>query len=283
MACCGLKCSKAFVVIFNLFFWVSGCAFVALGGLFLMDETYQHYFTLFTIDSPYIDEPAKCLQIAALAIIGFGGFIIFVGFFGCCGSCQESKCMLGIYIFVLILISLVEVALGLAGGYFRVYFPGHLGTTLRVKLETDYGKPNHDVFSKAINYTQYELKCCGIMNHEDYVRSGFTNNSISSHNSKNGVQIIRPLQCCELRIEWGGDVEPWEKPNPKELSRCQSSQNSEYTGALYDNGCWMLLQEWYFERNLILIAVSGGLVLLQIFTIIFSICEIRNIPDYEEQ
>jgi len=175
------------------------------------------------------------------------------------------------------------VALALAGGYLRLYFPGHLGTSLRIKLETDYGKPSSEDFSKAINFTQYELKCCGIMNQEDYVRSSFTNNSISTHNSLNGVQIIRPLQCCELRIEWGADVEPWEKPNPKELERCQSSQNSEYMGALYDTGCWVLLQEWYFERNLILIAASGGLVLLQIFTIIFSVCEIRNIPDYEEQ
>ena len=60
--------------------------------------------------------------------------------------------------FVLILISLVEVVIGLGGLYCKFYFPRDISTTLTRKLEFNYGQPNYEVFSKALNYTQYNVR-----------------------------------------------------------------------------------------------------------------------------
>lgn len=64
---------------------------MALGVLLLVDPTYGYLFTMLTTDS----YPPEILQYTAFACIGLGGFILFVGFFGCCGALQDSKCMLG--------------------------------------------------------------------------------------------------------------------------------------------------------------------------------------------
>jgi len=69
----------------------SGCALVALGVILLYDETYAQFFTMLTA----ANIPQVILQYSAFGCIGLGGFILFVGFFGCCGALQDSKCMLG--------------------------------------------------------------------------------------------------------------------------------------------------------------------------------------------
>lgn len=64
---------------------------VALGVVLLYDQAYSSYFTMLTQAAL----PQEIVQCTAFGCIGLGGFILFVGFFGCCGALQDSKCMLG--------------------------------------------------------------------------------------------------------------------------------------------------------------------------------------------
>jgi hypothetical protein len=64
---------------------------VALGVILLYDQTYMYFFTMLTSGA----FPPEILQYCAFGCIGLGGFILFIGFFGCCGALQDSKCMLG--------------------------------------------------------------------------------------------------------------------------------------------------------------------------------------------
>lgn len=64
---------------------------VALGVVLLYDQAYSAYFTMLT----HASLPQEIVQCTAFGCIGLGGFILFVGFFGCCGALQDSKCMLG--------------------------------------------------------------------------------------------------------------------------------------------------------------------------------------------
>ena len=50
----------------------------------------------------------------------------------------------------------MELGIGLIGVYTRFYFPSHIGPTLTRKLEQDYSR--NEVFSKAIDFTQYEVR-----------------------------------------------------------------------------------------------------------------------------
>jgi hypothetical protein len=66
---------------------------VGLGVVLLYDKSYTYLFTLLNMHSDKY--PKECIDYAAYASIGIGGLILFVGFFGCCGALQESKCMIG--------------------------------------------------------------------------------------------------------------------------------------------------------------------------------------------
>ncbi|ODN02037.1 Tetraspanin-11 [Orchesella cincta] len=269
--CCGPKCSKAFVIFFNIIFWFSGCAMVALGVVLLYDQSYSSYFTLLTTAAL----PQEIVQYTAFACIGLGGFILFVGFFGCCGALQDSKCMLGTYVFCLLLVFLVEAAAALFCLYFRFYFPSEVRQNLKLKLDNDYGMEMQEVFTESLDFTQYELECCGIEGYGDYIHSKWVNKTIA----QKGFQRV-PVTCCvqDKSQEWLQEY-PWKEPKPKDPARCQASDPAEFNESLNAQGCWSKLNSWYSLHNLILAATSGGLALLQILGVAFTICLFRNIGE----
>ena len=50
----------------------------------IYDKTYEYMYTLLNIHPEKY--PPELLFYASYAIIGLGGLILFVGFFGCCGA-----------------------------------------------------------------------------------------------------------------------------------------------------------------------------------------------------
>jgi hypothetical protein len=60
-----------------------------------------------------VDTEDPLLEYAAYILIAMGAFVFLVGFLGCCGAIKESKCMLGLYIFFLVLVMAGELAAGI--------------------------------------------------------------------------------------------------------------------------------------------------------------------------
>ena len=55
-----------------------------------MDPKVNHYMRAsFGVDH------IEAYYVACYTLMGAGGFMTFVGFLGCCGAFQESRCMLG--------------------------------------------------------------------------------------------------------------------------------------------------------------------------------------------
>jgi len=269
--CCGPKCSKTFVILYNILFWISGCAFVGLGACVLYDKSYSYLYTLL---APEPDKyPREIVDYVAYASMGVGGIILFVGFFGCCGALQESKCMLGTYIFFLILICFVEAALGLGTLYCWWTFPdaATAKVTLRNQWTTKYTSEPH--FTAAFNHAQYSMKCCGVESGNDYYK-------MYDQNMKTfNITGIYPLTCCVLSTDYQ-DEEPWVKPKLLNNARDCDRQDRQDVGKYrYDKGCMEEILRWLWLYLIIIGASSGGLALLQILGVLFSLCLMRNIGE----
>jgi len=61
------------------------------------------------------------------------------------------------YVFCLFLVLIVEAGVGLICLYLNFYFPPEVRITLKMKVENNYGMDGADVFTAAMNYTQYDV------------------------------------------------------------------------------------------------------------------------------
>ncbi|XP_072540764.1 tetraspanin-2a [Salminus brasiliensis] len=103
----GMKCVKYLLFFFNFIFWLSGSLVLAVGLWLRFD----------TSTSSLLNEDGApgTFFIAVYILIGAGGIMMLVGFFGCCGAVRESQCLLGSFFACLLVIFGAEVAAGVFG------------------------------------------------------------------------------------------------------------------------------------------------------------------------
>ncbi|KAI4902998.1 hypothetical protein NFI96_012028 [Prochilodus magdalenae] len=102
----GMKCVKYLLFFFNFIFWLSGSLVLALGLWLKFDSSTS---SLLNNGAP------ETFFIAVYILIGAGGTMMLVGFFGCCGAVRESQCLLGLFFTCLVVIFGAEVAAGVFG------------------------------------------------------------------------------------------------------------------------------------------------------------------------
>jgi len=152
---CSDQLAKTLLIIFNLAFLACGIAIVVVA----LTRTHPASF----------DQLVKGLKDVNYMFVAVGAFISLMSFLGCCGAWQESKCMLNIFLVLLVVILIVEVSVG-AVGYAK-----------RNKIEDAIKEGGIEVLKKndaaakdTFNKIQEEFKCCGINGAQDYI-----NNKIS--------------------------------------------------------------------------------------------------------
>ncbi|XP_027002454.1 tetraspanin-2a [Tachysurus fulvidraco] len=101
------KCVKYLLFFFNFIFWLSGSLVFAV-GLWLRFDTS-------TASLLRGDEAPETFFFAVYILIGAGGIMMLVGFFGCCGAVRESQCLLGLFFSCVLIIFATEVAAGVYG------------------------------------------------------------------------------------------------------------------------------------------------------------------------
>ena len=78
---------------------LSGCALLALGIWILVDSDKDALFNLIAKDGDM-----ALMKYLAYGLVAIGGFVLIVGFVGCCGALQESKCLLGTVIMLVFIV-----------------------------------------------------------------------------------------------------------------------------------------------------------------------------------
>ncbi|KAJ8258024.1 hypothetical protein GJAV_G00192310 [Gymnothorax javanicus] len=103
----GMKCVKYLLFVFNFIFWLVGSLVLAVGLWLRLDPD--------TVSLLNEEGAPETFFIGVYILIGAGGLMMLVGFFGCCGAVRESQCLLGSFFACLLVIFGAEVAAGVFG------------------------------------------------------------------------------------------------------------------------------------------------------------------------
>lgn len=189
---------------------------------------------------------------SSIILMVAGGVIMLVTFFGCCGVCTESPCLLYTYGTLLALILLLEIgavitAILLKDDAERVVTDG-----FRNQIQ-NYNVDN--ATTKAWDEIQTGLQCCGIDNFEDW-------KAVSSVPNGNV-----PDSCCVQEIN-GCGVGVIGSPES------QSRINTE--------GCLVKVREFLADNLAIVGGVAGGVVVLQLLGIIVVCCMANRMREQKQ-
>ncbi|XP_052799957.1 CD82 antigen-like [Mya arenaria] len=260
MGFCG-GCFKALLIFFNIIFWLSGAAILGVGVWMIVDKNINSYFDVLNVDTH-----DQYFKYAAYMLIAFGVFVFLVGFFGCCGAIRGSKCLLGLYIFCLVLVFAGEIAAGVISIIYKSEVEKKVDDTLKNSIKEKYSVST--TITEAWDVVQIQLDCCGGLSPEDYTGSKFA--------ERNTTQLIPP-SCCVLTNK----NEAEEKPRSaiaKNATACMEKEADYY----HEKGCKEGLIDWAKMHTAILIGVAMGIGAIQIFGLVIAICLCRQV-DREEK
>lgn len=255
---CGAKCAKILLIIFNFIFWLSGAAILAIGIWMLVAPENAYYLEILKI--PETDE---MLKYASYVLIAVGAIVFIVGFLGCCGAIQESKCMLVSYFICLILILGAEIAAGILGVIYKDKIKENVDTKVPEMIQKQYLETDYTSLTKAWDWLQIEAKCCGYNGPDDY-------------DAGNVKRLLRELgkdipdSCCVLMED-----STVEDIKPKDVEKCQQMEDQYFN----EMGCKEQIMTWFDDHVIIIIGLGLGIGCLELFGMIFAICLCRNIGE----
>ncbi|XP_005093634.1 CD82 antigen [Aplysia californica] len=240
--------ARLLLITFNIIFWLSGVVILGVGIWILVDPDLQDYLDVIKDASGGED----FLKIAAYILIGFGAFVFLVGFCGCCGAIRRSKCLLGLYIFFLVVVCAGELAVGIYVAVYSGEAEDKMETGLKESIQDNYGKS----LTGPWDLVQKELKCCGGLNYSDYENSDWQ--------KKQSDDIKIPVSCCKLNAN--GQI--------INETKCQMAMDGDYF--YKDKGCKGALNDWINDHSIIMIGVGCGIAALELLGLVCAICFCRH-------
>ncbi|KAM7402462.1 hypothetical protein PAMP_017704 [Pampus punctatissimus] len=145
----GMKCVKYLLFVFNFIFWLSGLFVLAVGLWLRLDPQ--------TVELLTGDQAPDTFFIAVYILLGAGGLMMVVGFFGCFGAVRESQCLLASFFACLLIIFGAEIAAGVFGFMNKEQIVEEVQKFYSSSI-ADVSNPN--VTAIAFVYHK-SLNCCG--------------------------------------------------------------------------------------------------------------------------
>ncbi|XP_031164539.2 tetraspanin 36 [Sander lucioperca] len=170
---CGIFTSKTVLLFLSLIFWAAGAALAYVGAYVI--KSYDNFDSF--IQDKYTLVPAAI--IIAISVVMF----IF-GLVGCCATIRESK--VGLSFFFLIIVGMF--AAEVAALVLSFIYQGKINADLERSMNEVFIKyDGQDPETKAVDYLQTQLQCCGVMNYTSWSNTTW----FRSHNN------TVPLSCCK--------------------------------------------------------------------------------------
>ncbi|XP_006627331.1 tetraspanin 36 [Lepisosteus oculatus] len=171
---CGLITSKTVLLLLSLIFWAAGAALAYVGS---------YVFTSYKNYDNFLED--KYTLIPAVVILGVAVVMFIIGIIGCCATLRESRIGLGFFLIIILLIFAAEVAAFVLGVIYRGRVNRDIEKSMAEVFQKYDGKNSE---SRAVDYLQQQLQCCGVKNYSDW------NNTEWFHTSGNGSV---PQSCCK--------------------------------------------------------------------------------------
>jgi len=233
---CGTKCVQYLFFAFNFIFFVLGIAVLGVGIYSRVEN-----------DSWKDLINASTLMQAANLLIAAGTIVAILGFLGCCGACKRWNWMLIGYAIFVILIFILEIAGGIYAYTKRDSLQKELEANLKQGVNVNYKQSGTaaEGMTKAIDYFQQKVQCCGIVGPSDWGKSKW-------NEGKSNTDV--PDSCCKTKSEGCGKVSAYNNSN------------------IYQKGC-VEQGKQYVKDNLWLIGGVGvGIAVVELLGIVFSLC-----------
>lgn len=228
----GYTCVRHTLCVINLLFWILGCGILGV-GLWLRFG-HQGYGTLF---------PAYQILSADQICIATGALVFLVAFLGCCGSWFQSKCLLGAYFALVVLIFILEFIVGTLGFVYRKEVGELLQRELKAGLQDDY-QPNGSI-AETWDQIQQAFSCCGVYGHGDWYQ-------IPAWPDEARV----PVSCCLPEYQFALN------------DTCATSGDSTQW---HNWGCYRKLHMWLMERLYVVGMVCMAFAFIQLFGLIAAL------------
>ncbi|XP_030845089.1 CD9 antigen, partial [Strongylocentrotus purpuratus] len=223
-----------------------GCALLGVGLWLCFDPSMREYATT--------SGDLQVYYIAVYVLIGIGGFMMLVGFLGCCGACMESQALLVLFFVLLLVICAAEV-----GGGIWAYLNRN---KLKMGVENGMQQTISGVYSEddsvtlAFDKMQQALRCCGAVGPEDWIDSKYA--------ERNPGQL--PDSCCVEQSPNCGTVGQTAINSFLNLLRGQTSP------PIFLTGCSDALFGMLEENTILVAGLAIGVGAVQLLGMIFSCC-----------
>ncbi|XP_074488875.1 CD151 antigen isoform X1 [Sebastes fasciatus] len=246
---CGTVCLKYLLFLFNILFWLAGGVVLAVGVWTLVEKS--DYISLLN---------SSFYSASAYILIAAGVIVIVTGIIGCCATLKEMKCLLTVYLVLLLCIFLLEILAGvLAFITYQECFPfcyqldEELRQNLKVTMQQKYQQPGEESVTQAVDKLQQEFKCCGSHNSSDW------SDCVWIQAAEN--ERLVPDSCCK---------------SPGDLCGRRDHPSNIYK---VEGGCIMKLEEFILSQLYILGAVGIGIAFLQLVGMMFTCCLYQNLKE----
>uniref|UniRef100_UPI0037E86C5B tetraspanin-33 isoform X2 n=1 Tax=Semicossyphus pulcher TaxID=241346 RepID=UPI0037E86C5B len=233
----GYRAIKYTLFIFCYFFWVVSAGLIAV-GVYAKIAKEKNVVDTLTVDP-------------ALLLIVVGSVMFLITFLGCFGALRNATCLLKTFLAILTAILLLQVAAGVVGYLFTDMV---MERTERLIMKAIVRYREDPDLENAIDFIQKKFQCCGVESYEDWSQNVYFQ-CVDSNPSLEACGV--PFSCCVglqnqtvLNTMCGYGVQQLE----------ESSAGEE----VFTIGCLEKIV-WWAKNNLLLVAaLTGGLLLLEV-------------------
>ncbi|KAK7464569.1 hypothetical protein BaRGS_00037879 [Batillaria attramentaria] len=244
--------TKYTLVLINFLFVVLGIAAVTAGGWVLLQDEELRPLTFLGV----VTNDLGMLQNAAILMITSGIIVFALGILGCCGAYRELKCMLGLYIGLIVLVIFVTVAACAVTFLYRDEVEEKLLDRLREGVVYEYQgfTSSERPFSTALDYAQIESSNWTVRN-----------------------SAVIPISCCVI------DKDAYEEGQFYIIQDRTCAQSPNSTNSHIDTPCYGKLKTWMEEQVHVMGGVVIAMIVLEVLAIVFAVLMImpaRKNTDY---
>ncbi|EGT54925.1 CBN-TSP-9 protein [Caenorhabditis brenneri] len=177
---CGNSCIKLLFFIINFFICIFGALICGFSLWANLDKDFGSHLADFVrqidgIDVKLVNEIAE-YQASLWILVAVGALLFIVGFFGCCGAGCESPVLLGLFIFIIVILTAIE----LGATVFAMTNREEFVSSIQQVLEKSSATPE---LRKNIRPIQNVLQCCGATSQTQrlYIEDGLCGPSPIAH------------------------------------------------------------------------------------------------------
>lgn len=257
---CATNVVKYLFFAFNLVFWILGIVVFAIG---IYSRVENDSWKQLVIDSTTFSEAANLL-------IASGVIVAVIGFFGCCGAIKKCQWMLIGYSALILLIFILQLSAGIYAYTKKDTIQKTLGDKINKVVLNSFGKKDTKLnvqLTKAINWLQNNVKCCGSHGPKDWANSEWA--KLEKASKKLGDPMLVPDSCCVVNKMACG-------ASKKTLASLISGN------VIHKEGCLKKGKE-FAKSNIYLVGGVGvAIAIIQLLGVVFALCLCKSFRDEDK-